>query len=709
MRLRYEYGNEPMSREPTRAHGSYFDLQRFSADGTLNFDTKVDTDGLEEGTDEVGAKASKLGSIFETGLGVLAGNLMTEAVGKIKELGAEVVNAGADYEQLVGGVQKLYGNMGQSLEEYAAAQGKSTAEVKDDWQALEDAQNLALKNAQTAYKTSGMSMNEYMETATSFSASLINALGGDTVKAAEQTDIAMQAISDNVNTFGSDAEAVKNAFMGFSKENYSMLDNLKLGYGGTKTEMERLIADANEWGAANGEASNLSIDSFSDVVTAIQQIQEKQNIAGTTAREAASTYSGSLAMLQSAWTNVLTAISSGENLSAAMQSLGESLVAYGGNAVKMLGTIVSQIPSFLSASVAMIGTVLADSLPMVQSGISSLLDGMKATLDSDGLGKMLDSGKSMVTNLAQGLTNGIPKLLAQALPLMVQFSENLRKNVGKIVDMGLELIVGLVQGIANGLPQLIQYAPQIIMNIAETINDNMPKILATGVTIIQTMAMGIVNAIPALIANFPQICQSIFSVIKAVNWLSLGGSVITGINNGVRAIMSNIPSTFRSIASNIRNVFSSIDWGSVGKAIIKGIANGIKNFGGLIVDAAKSAAKSALKAAKNALGIHSPSKVFRDEVGRNTMLGMAEGIEQNTNAAVEQMQDSAQRVTDAATSIPTGEIISGAQAATRSATSGLNEGLSERSATITVPLYIDGREFARAEAPYLNKQLAWEA
>lgn len=265
-------------------------------DGKVKIDTELDDKGLKTGLNGL---AGKVGSgISKVAAGVTVG--LAEASAGVIKVAKDSVAAYGEYQQMVGGVQKLYGNMGQSLEEYAESTGKTVEEVRDEWQKLETAQNLVLENAKNAYRTAGMSMNKYMDTATSFSAALITSLEGDTVKAAELTDVAMSAIADNWNTFGGDLEMITNAYRGFAKQNYTMLDNLKLGYGGTKTEMERLIKDANEYAATIGKASNLTIESFADVVQAIQLIQEKQNIAGTTAREAQTTLQGSLQMTKSA-------------------------------------------------------------------------------------------------------------------------------------------------------------------------------------------------------------------------------------------------------------------------------------------------------------------------------------------------------------------------------------------------------------------------
>ena len=282
----------------------------------------LDSSSYEQGLSRAKSSAASFGNIFKANIasdlvmkgfnGLVSG---AKAAGSgLKSLVESATSSFGNYQQMVGGVQKLYGNMGMSLDDYAKSVGKSSSSVKGEWEALGKAQNTVLKNAKNAYRTAGMSANSYMETATQFSASLIKSLGGDTQKAADQTDKAMVAIYDNLNTFGGNSEDVISADKGFSKQNYTMLDNLKLGYGGTKTEMEKLISDANDYAKSIGQAGDLSINSFSDVVEAIDLIQQKQHIAGTTAREASTTLEGSMGQMQAAWENLKTSIGSGKDL-----------------------------------------------------------------------------------------------------------------------------------------------------------------------------------------------------------------------------------------------------------------------------------------------------------------------------------------------------------------------------------------------------------
>lgn len=635
----------------------------------------LDDSEFKAQTENAKSAFSKIGDVAKIGLGVAtaAVGAATTAVGALAK---SAVEGYAEFEQLEGGVKKLYGNMGKSLEDYAKDNGKTTAEVKEQWQALEDAQNQVLSDAQEAYKTAGLSANDYMETATSFSASLISSLGGDTMKAAEQTKVAMVAISDNVNTFGTNMDDVTNAFKGFSKQNYTMLDNLKLGYGGTKTEMERLIADANEWGAANGEAADLTIDSFSDVVTAIQRIQEKQNIAGTTMREGTTTIEGSINMTKAAWENLIASLGNSEaDISALVTNVMESATNVFNNILPIAQQALSGIGTFVTEMIPQVSArlpgMIQQLLPALISAVSSLLGSLAAALPSlantlviavktigttlatslsgDGLSQFMESGREIVSGIASGLASGIPEFLSQALPMIVSFTGSLRENIGKIVDMGLEIIVGLWKGIANSLPTLIANVPQIIINICGVINDNMPKILATGVQIIVIMAEGIVKSIPALIANFPKIVQAIIAVISAVNWMNLGTRILNGITNGIKSLVSEPVKHIKDIVKNVKSAFTDIKWSDIGKNIVKGIANGIKNVAGIIADAAVSAAKSAFEAAKKFLGINSPSTLMRDQIGKFISLGMAEGIEDYSGSAVTAMTDASQAVSDAAT------------------------------------------------------------
>ena len=509
----------------------------------------LDSTQYEEGLSNAEGEAKGFGSKFKSAMKTTAkagAAAMGAAAGAVALLGTSSIQAYADTEQLAGGVKKLYGNMGMSVEDYAKSVGKSVSEVNAEWKRNEQAQKLVLDNAKEAFRTTGLSSNEYMEQATSFSAALINSLGGDTVKAAEQTDVAMRAISDNYNTFGGDMQNIQYAFQGFAKQNYTMLDNLKLGYGGTKTEMQRLIDDANKWAEENGKAADLSIDSFSDVVTAIEYIQEKQGIAGTTSREASTTIAGSIGMVKAAWENLVSGLSDPDaDISTLVTDLVDSVKVAGENimpAVKQFaegfGTALTDLaPTIIEG----IPALLSDMLPMLIESATQLVGVMVQTITT-ALPQMLDVGKQLLQSLVDGIGENAEGFISSGMNLLLQFSDFMRNSASQLIPVALTLVKNLAQGIINNIPTFIATVPQIISNFANIINDNAPSIIATGVSILQSLVKGLISAIPVLIANIPQILKAFVDVVKAFSWLSLGKTIIKGLAAGLRAAGSLIKS-----------------------------------------------------------------------------------------------------------------------------------------------------------------------
>lgn len=596
-----------------------FDLQ-----AKITLDSSQYEQGLEKAEDDAEKSGSKLSTKFlgaakVVGAGVSAIAGVTASAVSLITKGA--VDSYANYEQLVGGVQKLYGNAGQSLEEYAKSTGQSVDKARGEWKKLEEAQNLVVKNAEQAYKTSGMSMNDYMETATSFSAALVNSLGGDTKKAAEQTDVAMRAISDNVNTFGSDMESVQNAFQGFAKQNYTMLDNLKLGYGGTKEGMQQLIDDANAYGASVGKASDLSIDSFSDIVTAIELVQEKQGIAGTTAREAATTLEGSLTMTKAAWQNVLTALGTGdlEKISENVIALGDSAATYIDNLIPVIENIFSSLPNALEPIIEKIGEKLPELIDKVVPAFIQLVGSLGSIIADaipqlveilvENLPLLIDAGVEIVASLISGIGEAMPTLIPAAVDAILTIVQGLLDNIPMLVEAAVTLIVGLAEGLINALPILLEMAPQIIESLVSALIGASEMLVSAALQIIMVLVAGIID-------NLPQILQAAIEIVTSL----------------VSGIIGAFPQVVRAAGALIKtfwNTLGSVKWGELGTNIIKGIAKGISNAKKIIVTAVKEAASGALKAVKALLGIHSPSTVFRDQVGKNMALGLAEGFEDN--------------------------------------------------------------------------------
>lgn len=592
------------------------------------------------------------GVIKSTAAGIAAGSAAIVALTK------QSTGAYAQYEQLSGGISKLFGTAGATLEEYAAQQGKSVDEVSDKYAKLEAAQSEVFKNANQAYMTAGMSANQYMEQVSSFSAALVNSLGGDTVEAAKRADVAMRAISDNVNTFGSDVTSVQMAFQGFAKQNYTMLDNLKLGYGGTKTEMERLIKDANEYAKANGQAADLSIDSFADVVQAIELIQEKQNIAGTTAREAASTVEGSLNMLKGSWENLIAGlanpdadlgvlidnvVSSAEtafgNLMPVIERSVEGIGRLVTDAAPMLldrlpGIIAEIAPKLISAAVGLMNSIavsiaktipqltkivpdmISNIIPQLETAGTSIIEALSSTFGE--LAPMLfEEGINLLTSISEGLVEGIPTFLENVLPMIESFSEVFRKGAGRLVDVGIDFILNLAQGIMDSLPTLIEQVPQIIINFAGAINDNAPKLIVGGVKLIGMVINGIISAIPTLIANIPQIFQAILAVWSALNWINLGKNVITFIKNGIEQLQTQVPQAIKDIGTKAIEWFKGVNWATAGKDAINFIKTAITGLASLIPNALRSIGSAAVSAFKS---------IDWWDVGSNVIKGIVNGI-----------------------------------------------------------------------------------
>lgn len=529
-------------------------------------------------------------AIAAAGIGLALKNALTE---------------GAALEQSLGGIETLF---------------KGSADT-------------VIENAKRAYQTAGVSANAYMENVTSFSASLISSLGGDTAKAAEVANTAMVDMSDNANKMGTNMQDIQNAYQGFAKQNYTMLDNLKLGYGGTKTEMQRLLEDAQKLTGIKYDINNLS-----DVYNAIHAIQDNLGIAGTTSKEAATTLSGSFNSMKSAAQDFAGYLTLGMDITPAVQNLVSTASTFlFGNLFPALGNVFTALPGAIATFVSTAGAAI-----MQQLGAS--------TTD-------------------------------EALNAVLQISENMRANAGQLVDAGLNLIIQLAQGIADSLPVLIENIPQIVTNIAGIINDNAPKLLVTAGQVILTLAKGLIAAIPTLVANIPQIIQAIVAVFSAFNWIGIGKQAITAIKNGiismvgavrgagtnvmqaiVNALMS-LPSKLLSLgrsgvsglANGIRAAAGLVRSGittvinaliavvrsapskmlALGKNIVQGIANGIRNAASAVVNALGNVVSNAINAAKKKLGIASPSKVFRDAVGQWIPEGIAVGITSNADSVQE--------------------------------------------------------------------------
>lgn len=526
-------------------------------------------------------------------IGISVVQQVATAVGSVLDT---TVGAVATYEQMTGGIAKLYGNAGQTLEEYAAANAMAADEASAAWERNNQAQELMMQNAWNAWKTTGQNANDYMETATQFSASLVSSLGGDTLKAADLTDVAMRAMSDNINTFGTDFNSVSDAFKGFSKQNYTMLDNLKLGYGGTKEEMERLIKDANEYRASIGESSDLTIDSFADQIEAIQSIQEKQQIAGTTAKEAATTIEGSTSMAKAAWENLATTIGGGtlENVRTAMGDFGESVLTVLGNVVPAAATALTNL-----------GDLFATGMPVTLDKIQYAIE-TYAPMLGEALGNLFSGIGTFIVEAAPGIAEYIGEMLSSALTSGAAVAANVLPDIIRTIGSLIgSFFLGLLPS-ELGEPLNIAFTETFngLGDIAESgfsfLSDTLPTLLSDAATTIGTVIQGILDtcgpvfeaigtaaegAFQWLSENAPGAIDTAFATIDGA--ISAAGEVISPILEGIGTALdtafdwftSGDAETVTSVIENIQTVFEtfgnilSTAWDTVG-TVLSNFADG---------------------------------------------------------------------------------------------------------------------------------------
>lgn len=529
----------------------------------------------------IGSSAIKVGKGLAVA-GAAAATAVTALVSKS-------VGAFADYEQLTGGVETLFGAGGRSVEEYAQSVGKSVSDIQGKYDSLMSAQNAVLENANKAYMTAGMSANEYMDTVTGFSASLISSLGGDTSKAADYANSALVDMSDNANKMGTDMESIKNAYQGFAKQNYTMLDNLKLGYGGTQEEMKRLLSDAEK---LTGQRYDIS--SFADITQAIHAIQTQMDITGTTAKEASTTISGSWGSLKAAFENTLVGLTTGEDMfDQSLDALINTAVTFGQNIIPAIKGALSGVGYLIEGLAPVIGETIPplinDLAPTLANSavslISSLVNGLtqNATQFSECLSNMiivavagistvvpqlLDAASKIVSNLMQGLTNSMPQIVNGAVTLIEGLVDGLVDNVPLLVMGAVQLVASLANGLIANLPRIIDAGVNLITGIVSASYSMMPQIIQNGMQLVVNLAVGLVRAIPQLIAALPRITGAIVKGFKSVNWFDLGLQLIKSIWGGIKSIGSEMWNGVKEKTSEL--------WGGV-KNVVSEKLNNIKS------------------------------------------------------------------------------------------------------------------------------------
>lgn len=613
---------------------------------------------LGDAADDSGGKLSKFGGILSAGAAI--GAVSAAAAAGAVAIGKAVVSAYAEYEQLVGGVDTLFKDASGKVQQYAA----------------------------NAFQTAGMSGNEYMNLVTSFSASLINSLGGDTNLAADVANQAITDMADNANKMGTDLGTIQNAYQGFAKQNYDMLDNLKLGYGGTKTEMERLLADAGKLAG-----TTFDINSFADVTEAIHVIQTEMGITGTTAKEAAETISGSWASTKAAMQNLFAGLGNEnadigklvndvtknfsnvvknvtpivENLASALpEALGQAIPAISGlmppileavagifdevlssiigllpelapvavDAVLMIAqTLVENVPVIADAAIQLVNTLITSVGQMLPTLIPEFVNAIVSVATSliDNIPMLVEAGMQLLSGLAEGIMTALPQLIEQ-LPLIIDgIIAALTESLPLILEQGATIIMNLVQGIVDTVPLLLEQLPVIIESLITFFTENMPLILEQGIQILTNLAMGIVQAIPALLEQLPAIITSIADTLVAnmpmilETGMQLLLQLASGIIQAIPQLVAQLPQIISAIVSGIGALMSGII--NIGKSIVEGIWSGISSMIGWITDKVTGFFSGIVNGVKGLLGINSPSKVFSDQVGTNMALGVGEGFE----------------------------------------------------------------------------------
>lgn len=567
---------------------------------------KDESSKLEKHVSKIGEIAPKIGKLAVKGVAAAGA-----AIGTITKF---AVSSYSEYEQLAGGVETLFGAQGMSLKKYAKSIGETVGQAKGKYDQLIQAQTEVMNNAKVAYKTAGMSANGYMNTITSFAAALKQSTANET-EAAKVANMAVIDMADNANKMGTNMEDIQNAYQGFSKQNYTMLDNLKLGYGGTKSEMERLLQDAEKLTGIHYDINNLS-----DVYKAINAIQGKLGITGTTGEEAMKTIDGAMKMTKASWDNLLTGLADpkqavGPLISEFTTSLGtlaknvtpkiKEVFNALPNALiqitpQLMNTIIDLAPSLILAAINLVAgligalpgilepifselTDIFNKIPQFLKGNANIVDGFLKSIDSgkpsiaakgiemitslinaivNSLPIIIQIGAKIIDSLGSSISSNMPSFLSRFLDILIQLSQMILTNLPILVGVGMKLIFSLVQGLMSSLPTLISKVPTIIANLADAFSNSAQTIFVWGIKIIAEIIKGLVMAIPSLIANIPKIIYAIFAVWNAINWWNLGKGLISGIAKGISGMGGSLVNTaknlFNSLKSHVSSIFNNI-------------------------------------------------------------------------------------------------------------------------------------------------------
>ncbi len=568
--------------------------------------SKIDLSGLKKGLESVASVAAKVGTAM-IGATAAIGSALTALV-------AKGVKSYASLEQNIGGINKLFG----------------------------ESADIVIADAKRAYKEAGLSANQYMETATSFSASLLRGLGGDTKAAAALTNRAIKDMSDNANTFGTSMDEVMNVYKALSKEMYTTLDNLRLGYAGTKTGMQQLIADAATYTDIQKELG-ITVDatsmSFDNVIKAISVMQKHLNITGTTMLEAEGTITGSLNMMKAAFDNFI-------NGSGGAKELAESIVPFVrnvanavldlapnilGGLVEVVNQVVPTLATTIVGLVPQLAKIIRDTIPLLINTIVPLL----GTLIDETLPPLLEAAQGLIdalVDLVSGDTTEFERVIGNLLSSCISF---VVKNVPKIVDLALKIVLEVANVLVDQIPTIIESLITMITELIKVIIQNLPKFIEAAIKIILALAKGLLQAIPQLLKALPEIITSLVTELVKPEFLAMIISsaieliitLATGLVQAIPELIAAVPKIIHALVKGLAEMVVKTDWKSLGKNILNGIINGILDFHQVVANAVSKLGKGIMKSIKSFFGIKSPSRLMRDEIGDNIVAGIGVGIE----------------------------------------------------------------------------------
>lgn len=503
---------------------------------------------------KVGDAISKVGSIAESVI-----SKVTKVTAMVGTAVAGVVGAGvksyANQEQLVGGVETLFKLSDKEIKEYAKEYGMSVEEVKANAELMNNSIDTVIGNASVAYKTAGMSSNEYLETVTSFSASLLQSVGNDSFEAMEISDMAITDMADNANKMGTSIDNIKNAYQGFAKQNYTMLDNLKLGYGGTKSEMERLLSDAQKISGVKYDISNLS-----DVYNAIHVIQNEIGITGTTAKEAETTIQGSAASMQAAFDNFLNGSGSPEQLSEAIVVLVNNVV----NAIQKIA------PNIINGLI----TLLNSLLPNVIELITQMLP------------QLVEAAQQLMASILETISQNIEPISTTVVSVLMSFVNFLLENLPMIIGVGLQIIIALTQGISENLDIIIPAVVDCVLEIVDVLINNIDLLIDAAIQLFLGIITGLMYATPQILIKMPELISKLASALKSSlgKIVEVGKYLIQGLWEGIKNSYQWIKDKISGFGENVtgwfQNVFkihspSVLMKDKIGKNLGLGVAEGI--------------------------------------------------------------------------------------------------------------------------------------